>query len=105
MLAASRFWVTFVVLVSSRAAGLPEAPDTGVGFGYCAAPYPPGCINEAQVFVDFGRIKACQEEIRHYTATVISYRACLLRETERAVLQTNKIIDRFKCGTVARRPC
>lgn len=105
MLAALRFGVIFVALILTSSAAMPEAPNAGIGFGYCATPYPPKCADDAQVFANNARIKACQDEIERYTTNVLSYRACLLGEMTRAILQTNKIIDRFKCGTAARRPC
>jgi hypothetical protein len=58
-----------------------------------------------EAYSDDARIKACQDELSRYVATVAGYRTCLLQETQRAVLEMNLTIDRFKCSATAKRPC
>jgi hypothetical protein len=75
------------------------------GFGFCPAPQPPACIDDNKTYGNEAETKDCQEKVSRYVASVFSYRTCLLRETQRAVLETNTMIDRFKCGLKSRRRC
>jgi hypothetical protein len=82
-----------------------SSSELRMGFGFCPVPFAPTCAGVDAVYGDNARAKACQEEVTHYVNTVVAYRACLLQEMERAVLETNNILDRFKCGVAARHRC
>jgi hypothetical protein len=62
-------------------------------------------VSSDEAYNDDARIKACQQEIDRFVTNVIAYRACLQHEIERAVLETNTVIDRFKCGMASKRRC
>ncbi len=64
------------------------------GFTYCAPPNQPSCVDGA---LKGKSDAACEEEVRIYIQTVFAYRACLSFETQRAVRETNDLLDRWKC--------
>jgi hypothetical protein len=47
----------------------------------------------------------CQEDVNRYINSVGAYRLCLMRETERAVRETNGTLQRWKCGLAAKAVC
>jgi hypothetical protein len=64
------------------------------GFTLCVPPYAPPCVDNAPK----GRANAaCDEELRIYIETVFHYRECLTFEMERAIRESNDVIDRWKC--------
>lgn len=69
---------------------LAQAP----GFAFCIAPTPPACIDAARSKADK---TACEDLVDRYVKTVFQYRACLDAETQRAVLQSNDALDRWRC--------
>jgi hypothetical protein len=77
----------------------------GTGFRFCPTPVPPTCIDDDRAYDSEPEIKDCQEKVSRYAASVFAYRTCLLHETQRAVLETNTMIDRFKCGAKSKRRC
>jgi hypothetical protein len=76
-----------------------------MGFGFCPPPPPPACMDDNKVYDNGPATKDCQEKVSRYVASVFAYRACLLRETQRAVLEANTTMDRFKCGLRSKRRC
>ena len=82
-----------------------SASDDVYGLGYCAPPVTPICIDAEATYKSAVASGACEIEIQRFTKDLFAYRDCLARETERAVLQTNHAIDRFKCGVQAKRKC
>ena len=82
-----------------------NAAESSAGFEFCARPVLPVCIESDDIYGDAARIKACQQEVSRYTANVQAYRDCLLRETEKTLLETNAMIERFKCGIQSKRRC
>jgi hypothetical protein len=106
MLRVAAYWGPLILLIFWATAAGSKSPEVGrVGFGFCAPPYPPRCVDVPQVYTDAARVSSCEVEITRYTASTLAYRACLLREAERAVLETNSIIDRFKCGIAIKALC
>jgi hypothetical protein len=97
-------FLAFVILAIAARANSTE-PKTGFGFGFCPAPPPPACVDDVKAYADGPVMKDCQEKVSRYVASVFAYRTCLLRETQRAVLETNTMLDRFKCGLRAKRRC
>lgn len=75
------------VVVSTSAA----RPQAAPGFTFCAAPEPPACVAAARA------APACDAEVEAYITRVFRYRECLARETERAVSQSNDVIDGWRC--------
>lgn len=65
------------------------------GFFFCAAPYSPACAT--RVGKSDADRKACDEAMRIYVQSVFAYRECLSREMERAVRESNDVIDIWKC--------
>jgi hypothetical protein len=61
------------------------------GFTFCPAPEPPACVAAPKA------APACDAEVEAYVARVFRYRECLARETERAVAQSNDVIDGWRC--------
>ena len=72
-----------------------SAQDDLRGFSYCAPPYPPKCARAS--FARKEAAAACGAEVDSYVAAVFSYRACLAREMERAVLEANRMVQILKC--------
>jgi hypothetical protein len=89
------------MLVNTAFAATP--PKTN--FGFCPVPWPPGCVDDAKAYGGGSATNDCQEKLSRYVASVFVYRMCLLHETQRAVLETNMMIDRFKCGLKAKHRC
>jgi hypothetical protein len=75
------------------------------GFGFCAPPSPPACIDDDSAYANEPRSKDCRESVSRYVDRFLAYRTCLLHETERTVLETNMAIHRFKCGLKLKRRC
>ena len=101
-----RLWnaPAFLLLLSS--ATLAGPLEAGRGFGFCASPLlPPQCVNAAEVYGDDARVKNCQDEISRYVATVVAYRQCTARQADQLFLETNAVLDRFKCGVKLKRAC
>lgn len=66
-------------------------PQAAPGFTFCATPEPPACVDAAKA------APACDAEVEAYIARVFRYRECLAREMERAVAQSNDVIDGWRC--------
>jgi hypothetical protein len=81
------------------------ASDDVYGLGYCAPPVIPACVDAEATYRSTTASGDCEIEIQRFTRDLFAYRDCLAHETERAVLQTNHAIDRFKCGVQAKRKC
>lgn len=91
-------------------ANLSSAPcraglDDRTGFGYCAPPVPPPCIDTDETYAGPDTIRSCKEKVQRYVQTVAAYRVCLTRETQRAVLQVNERLDRYRCRSQAGASC
>jgi hypothetical protein len=95
----------FLALVTLSTSAAFAGSSVRMGFGFCPPPPPPACMDDSKVYGDGPETKDCQEKVSHYIASVFAYRACLLRETQRAVLEANTTIDRFKCGLRSKRRC
>ncbi|MGJ0426269.1 hypothetical protein [Methylocystis sp.] len=65
------------------------------GFDYCAPPLRPGCIDAPAV------TDACETDVQAFIKTVFKYRACLERESGRAVRGANDALEAWKCRTGA----
>lgn len=83
----------------------PSAPDSAyaqssTGFTFCAAPHRPACVsanaNELSA-------EACDLEVKSYIAMVFRYRECLEAESERAVRESNDVIDHWRCRQTGER--
>jgi len=93
------------LLILSISPACASSTGSRVGFGFCAPPLPPACIDDDKAYDDGPGTRDCKERVSHYVADVFAYRTCLLRETQRAVLETNTAVDRFKCGLKSKRRC
>ncbi|HYA80399.1 MAG TPA: hypothetical protein VED87_05670 [Methylocystis sp.] len=78
--------------MSAPSSGL--AQETGSGFAFCVAPAPPACIDVARTKPER---TACEKLVSVCVRSVYQYRACLEAETQRAVLQSNDALDRWRC--------
>jgi hypothetical protein len=76
------------VLAAWPSAALPQASP---GFTLCVTPRPPACALADKA------VASCDAEIEAYVALVFRYRECLAHETERAVAQSNDVIDGWRC--------
>jgi hypothetical protein len=83
---------TFLAALMLRSAAAEEARPLP-GFFFCVAPYSPRCVEETKS----GPNEACEGEIKAYVKLVFRYRDCLTIETERAVRESNDVIDAWKC--------
>jgi hypothetical protein len=96
------FLAVFVLSISAACA---SPSGSSGGFSFCSSPVPPACIDDDKTYDDGPGTSDCQEKVSHYVASVFAYRTCLLREAQRAVLETNIRVDRFKCGLKSKRRC
>jgi hypothetical protein len=89
-----RSWSSGVALLSLTTTTAPGlAGDAPSGFDFCAPPLRPACIEAPSSIED------CENEVQAFTATVFKYRACLERQTERAVRNANEALQDWKCRT------
>jgi hypothetical protein len=72
-------------------------PQAAPGFTLCVMPQPPACALAAKA------VAACDAEVEAYVGLVFRYRECLARETERAVAQSNDVIDGWRCKRLGER--
>lgn len=72
-----------------------RAGEPPSGFTYCAPPLRPACIDAAEP------PDACEREVQAFIKTVFNYRACLEKESERAIRQANDALEAWKCYTGA----
>ncbi|MGJ0509135.1 MAG: hypothetical protein ACR652_18830 [Methylocystis sp.] len=63
----------------------------GVGFGFCAPPLKPACVDAPAA------TGTCEEDVQLYVRSVFTYRACLEKETERAVREANETLGAWRC--------
>ena len=66
-------------------------------FGYCAPPTPPSCVNGVADASE-KKLKACEDDVERYVASVFAYRTCIAAETERAVREANATIRKMRCA-------
>ena len=101
-----RFWMGPALLLFLSSAAFAGPLEAGRGFGFCASPLlPPQCVNAVEVYGDDARVKNCQDEISRYVATIVAYRQCTARQADILFLETNAVLDRFKCGVKLKRAC
>jgi hypothetical protein len=84
------------------------AQDTvKIGFKqYCEPPIaPPSCVDDEQIYKKDGSLAACQKDIDAFIGSVFKYRSCLSEEIKQAVLNTNAVIDHFKCRSQGKANC
>ena len=81
-----------------------RAADSIFGFGYCAPPVVPSCVENEATFKGNKAIAACDLDMVRFERSLAAYRSCLARETERAILQGNEAISRFRCRTGRKLP-
>lgn len=88
-----------VALVLAHAATASGAlAQSSAGFRYCAPPARPACVeSRAEAARD------CERAVEAYVATVFHYRECLARESERAIYESNDVIDQWRCRQNAGR--
>lgn len=92
MTPAKRFFaVAPVFFLAFTAPGRAGGPPSG--FDHCAPPLRPACIETR------GAMDACEAEVQSFIKTVFLYRACLERESERAVREANSALEAWKCQT------
>jgi hypothetical protein len=96
-------FLAFLIILTPAAAV--DQPEPIPGFRFCSPPPAPPCANRDTVYRDEGQTKACQEEVARFVSSAFAYRTCLQREIQKAVLETNMTIDRFKCGIASKHRC
>jgi hypothetical protein len=72
---------------------------------YCAPPIVPSCVDAAVTYKSARAIASCRTSVDSYVTTVFHYRECVARETDRAVLETNQTLQRFRCSMQRKQPC
>ncbi len=80
-----------VVSVLFTAPGRAGEPPSG--FNYCAPPLRPACIDAAEP------PDSCERDVQAYVKSVFKYRACLEKESERAIRAANDALEAWKCYT------
>jgi hypothetical protein len=76
-----------------------SAQEAMYGLRYCAPPAVPKCIDVKETYGNKSSVALCEAEVSRYVRAAVSYRDCLLRESQRAIVQANDAIDRLKCAT------
>jgi hypothetical protein len=71
------------------------AADQPSGFNFCAKPAPPACIDAPET------TELCEVEVQAFLKSVFKYRACLEKESARAVREANETLEIWKCRTGA----
>lgn len=82
-------------LAATAAAALFSAPafaQASAGFNLCVQPGHPSCV-----FMPGRPAEACDREVEAYIAAVFHYRDCLAKESERAIRESNDVIDHWRC--------
>ena len=74
-----------------------DAASSQLGFGYCPPPVVPNCIETNARHPNGPALEACSRDVLRFTQTLGAYRACLTRESERAIGSGNAAIARFRC--------
>ena len=74
-----------------------QEPLPPSGLHYCAPPIKPACVDDDETYQAPARKAACQKDMDRFVPTVFAYRQCLNSEMERAVRQTNDMLQRFRC--------
>ena len=92
-----------ILFLSTPAAAVQAEPVPG--FRFCASPPSPACADRDEVYSNEVHVKTCQEAMGRFVSNAFAYRDCLQREIQRAMLETNAAIDRFKCSIAAKRRC
>ena len=93
------------LLFCSAGASFAIEPFIAPGLKYCAPPIKPSCVDEGNTYKTTASKKACQKDVERFVPTVFAYRVCLNQEMERAVLQTNETLRRFKCREKGGKKC
>ena len=84
----------------------PEPGARQFGFDYCSAPVIPGCIARTAIQKPSRlTLQACNADVLRFTQSLGAYRACLTRESERAIGAGNAAITRFRCIAQGGRRC
>ena len=103
----ARFLFVLLSLVAADAqaqAILTEVPSQ-LGFGYCAPPVVPSCIDAKGPRSATHASDACSRAVLRFTQTLGAYRMCLARESERAISTGNDAIARFRCRSQGGTTC
>jgi hypothetical protein len=93
-----RWLVLALACVCATSVHAQPIPDDRWGWNYCPPPYPPACVGTAGP----AESAACAKELKTYIATVAAYRACQVREVERAIAEANDVSAAFRCRTEKR---
>ena len=98
-------FAVIAVALGGAAARAQELPLSGPGLHYCPPPRQPSCTAIEATFASEAALAACSLQFNRYVDSVFFYRACLDRETKRAVAEANTASALFKCRTAGRRKC
>ena len=93
------------VLAPARAAQTLADPEASSGFGFCASPVRPACVDDARTYSNPSAIKRCDAETNRYLASVFKYRDCMYAQIEGVIRRTNETADLFKCRAARRTDC
>ena len=75
------------------------------GFTLCAAPRAPACVNADATYANDAAAQRCKAELDRHGELVFLYRACLMREITRAVLEVNVLGYLYRCKSGEKRAC
>jgi hypothetical protein len=83
--------ITFAMLALATS---PVAPQPMSGFNLCVPPTRPSCVFDPS---SKPSPDGCEREVTAYIQTVFRYRECLEKQSERAVRESNDVIDHWRC--------
>jgi hypothetical protein len=82
---------------------LPSASSQA--FMFCSEPREPSCVEGNGYFDDADQFNGCKSEVEDYVRDVKSYTECLTEEHDKAIRQSNDIIEKFNCSAAGKSYC
>lgn len=89
------------------AAGLTVASTQAFtqGFDFCVAPPLPACMKDNTTFKSAGRQAACDDDVKRYVASLVTYRSCMYAAVGRTLSRSNEELAAFRCRAATGRNC
>ena len=74
-------------------------------FLFCNEPREPSCVDGNGYFDDEDQFNSCKSEVENYISDVKTYTECLIEEHDKAVKQSNDVIEKFNCRAAGKSYC
>ena len=96
-----KLWLAMFALICS----ITLASSPSHAFLFCSEPREPSCVDGNGYFDDEDQFNGCKSEVENYIGDVKTYTACLTDEHDKAVKQSNDIIEKFNCRAAGTSYC